>query len=141
MQNCTPPSQKRLLLVENELSDAARLVAWLTAAGFDIDVASNFDDGLRHGIEYDYDAALIDLNLSRSSTCEGIDLISQLRVAKRTYPIVILTRCSSIESEVTGFEAGADDYIIKWPLMESLQRRVSALICAAERNRAISGRR
>ena len=63
----------------------------------------------------DFDAALIDLNYARDTTSggEGLDLLSQLRGADPTLPVVVMTAWGSVEGAVEAMRRGARDYVQK----------------------------
>ncbi len=78
----------RLLIVEDEAELREQLRARLVAAGFNVDVAADGEEGLYLGREYPVDLAIIDLGLPK---LPGLELIRQLRAAGRAYPILVLT--------------------------------------------------
>jgi len=63
----------------------------------------------------DFDAALIDLNYARDTTSggEGLDLLSRIRAADPTLPVVVLTAWGSVEGAVEAMRRGARDYVQK----------------------------
>jgi DNA-binding NtrC family response regulator len=63
----------------------------------------------------DFDAALIDLNYARDTTSggEGLDLLSRLRGADPTLPVVVMTAWGSVEGAVDAMRGGARDYVTK----------------------------
>ncbi len=62
-----------------------------------------------------YDAALIDLNYTRDTTSgqEGLDLLTQIRGADATLPVVVMTAWGSVELAVEAVRRGAKDFIQK----------------------------
>ena len=115
----------RLLIVEDEQHLRQQLSTALSSKGFAIDSAADGQEGLYLGTENDYDLALIDLGLPQIS---GIDLIHQLREAKRLFPVLILTARGDWQDKVEGLEAGADDYVVKPFHMEEITARINALL-------------
>ncbi len=63
----------------------------------------------------DFDAALIDLNYARDTTSgsEGLDLLSRIRAADPTLPVVVMTAWGSVEGAVEAMRRGARDYVQK----------------------------
>jgi DNA-binding NtrC family response regulator len=63
----------------------------------------------------DFDAALIDLNYARDTTSggEGLDLLSSIRAAEPTLPVVVMTAWGSVEGAVEAMRRGARDYVQK----------------------------
>jgi two-component system response regulator PhoP len=115
----------RILVVEDEEAIRDGLKARLTAAGFNVDVAGDGEEGLFAGVEYPIDIAIIDLGLPKMS---GLDVIRRLRAQKKGYPILILTARDRWQDKVEGLEAGADDYVSKPFHFEEVLARVQALL-------------
>lgn len=115
----------RLLLVEDDLALQNNLKMSLVNAGYSVDVASDGEDGLFQGEEYNYDAAIIDIGLPR---IDGINVIRSLRQKKIIYPILVLTARDHWQDKVSGLDAGADDYLSKPFQTEELLARLNALI-------------
>ncbi len=115
----------RLLLVEDDLALQKNLKASLVNSGYSVDVASDGEDGLFQGYEYNYDAAIIDVGLP---IIDGISVIRTLRDKNISYPILILTARDHWKDKVSGLDAGADDYLTKPFQTEELLARLNALI-------------
>jgi len=115
----------RALVVEDEAALRDSLKASLSAAGFTVDVARDGDEGLFAGMEYPLDVAVIDLGLPG---LPGLELIRQLRAARKTYPILILTARDNWQDKVEGLQAGADDYVAKPFHFEEVLARLQALL-------------
>lgn len=115
----------RLLVVEDEAPLLDQIATELGASGFAVDKASDGQEGLFLGREYDYSIAVIDLGLPKVS---GIELIKQLRSLDRHYPVLILTARDNWQDKVEGLEAGADDYVVKPFHMAELKARINALM-------------
>ena len=117
-----------MLLVENDAHDRERIIPVLDTLGFAVDIAVDAEAGLRQEERREYAGAIVDLNLSSGTRCEGFGLIAKLRALGRRYPIVIVSHNSGVEYEIRGFEAGADDYMVKWPQREEMRARLDRLI-------------
>jgi|TARA_B100000795_G_scaffold268987_1_gene257115 two-component system response regulator PhoP len=115
----------RVLLVEDDLELQSNIKQHLIDAHYVIDVASDGQQGLFQGSEYDYDAAIIDVGLPK---LDGIALISALREKQRNFPILVLTARDSWQDKVRGLDAGADDYLTKPFHPKELVARLKALI-------------
>ncbi|MEM6709571.1 MAG: response regulator transcription factor [Pseudomonadota bacterium] len=115
----------RVLVVEDELNLNEQLVNELKGQGYAVDAATDGEEGLYFGREYDYDIAIIDLGLPK---IDGIDLITRLRSEQRQFPVLVLTARGHWEDKVQGLEAGADDYLTKPFQMEELLARLNALV-------------
>ena len=115
----------RLLVVEDESLLRQHLVLGLQAAGYVVDDAADGTAGLFQALEYDYDAAIIDLGLPG---IDGITVIRKLREAGKKYPVLILTARGDWQDKVSGLDAGADDYVVKPFRLEEIQARLNALL-------------
>ena len=122
------PYRPRVLLVENDAHDRERIIPVLDTLGFAVDIAVDAEAGLRQEERREYAGAIVDLNLSSGTRCEGFGLIAKLRALGRRYPIVIVSHNSGVEYEIRGFEAGADDYMVKWPQREEMRARLDRVI-------------
>ena len=115
----------RILIVEDEAALRESLASQLKAADFTVDTAADGEEGLYAAKEYPVDLAIIDLGLPKLS---GIELISQLRSAGRSIPILILTARDRWQEKVEGLQAGADDYLVKPFHFQELLARMQALL-------------
>ena len=59
---------------------------------------------------------------------DGIDVCRQIRETKPDIPIIMLTALGTTDDKVEGFDAGADDYLVKPFEMRELLVRVRALL-------------
>lgn len=73
--------------------------------------------------ETQFDLLILDINLPDGS---GLDLLRTLRSRGNTTPTILLTANDLEMDEVTGLEAGADDYITKPFSLAVLRARVQA---------------
>ncbi len=115
----------RLLVIEDDATLRASLVARLNEAGFAVEQAADGKEGLYYALEYPIDLAIIDLGLPEMS---GLDLIRAARDKGKSYPILILTARDRWQDKVDGLEAGADDYVVKPFHFEEVHARVNALL-------------
>lgn len=70
-----------------------------------------------------FDLLILDVNLPDGS---GLDLLRRIRAGGDTTPVILLTANDLELDEVTGLEAGADDYITKPFTLAVLRARVNA---------------
>jgi len=115
----------RLLLIEDDPELQANLKKQLILENYSVDVASDGESGLFQGMEYPYDAAIIDIGLPKM---DGISVIKALRDKQFSFPIIVLTARDSWQDKVAGLDAGADDYLTKPFQPEELAARLNALI-------------
>lgn len=115
----------RILVVEDEQALREALHRDLTAAGFNVDLAADGEEGLFAGTEYPIDVAVIDLGLPK---LPGLELIRRLRAKDKHFPVLILTARDRWQDKVEGLDAGADDYVAKPFHFEEVLARLQALL-------------
>ena len=99
-----------LLIVEDELRLAEILQKQLQESGFKADVASDGYVGKRMMEKSDYDLVILDINLPLMN---GYELCKEIRKRNNKIPIIMLTALGTPDNKLIGFEAGADDYVLK----------------------------
>ena len=115
----------RILVVEDEPTLLAQLVAAITAAGHTVEMARDGQEAAYLGEVEDFDAVVLDLGLP---IVDGLSVLRGWRRQGRSMPVLILTARSSWHEKVTGMDAGADDYLAKPFHMEELLARLRALL-------------
>lgn len=115
----------RLLIIEDDYLLRTRIEERARAAGFVVDLADNGVEGEYLGDEFDYDAVILDLGLPHR---DGLTVLRHWRERERLLPVLILTARDAWFEKVSGFNAGADDYLAKPFHMEELIARLQALV-------------
>ncbi|MDH5773182.1 MAG: response regulator transcription factor, partial [Rhodospirillaceae bacterium] len=113
----------RVLVVEDEPDLQNQVKRVLIDAGYSVDVASDGEEGEFLGDTESYDVVVLDLGLPK---VDGITVLKHWRKNGRDMPVLILTARESWNEKVSGFDAGADDYLTKPFHMEELLARVRA---------------
>jgi len=111
----------RILVVDDEPSIILAVKDELSFEGFEVESAADGTGGLQKAREYRPDVLLLDLMLPGSS---GFEICRQLRADLPDLWIILLTARGKEVDRVTGFEAGADDYIVKPFSLRELVARV-----------------
>jgi DNA-binding response OmpR family regulator len=114
----------KVLIVEDDHKLAALLRRGLSADGHAVDVEHDGDGGYRCALRGAYDVVVLDLMLPKRS---GLSLLRELREHGATTPVLILTARDETEDVVTGFNAGADDYLRKPFALNELLARLRTL--------------
>jgi two-component system OmpR family response regulator len=110
----------RVLVVEDDLENAAFINECLAKLGHVVDLCTNYADGLTSALEKKHEVIVIDRMLPDR---DGIYLVKAMRKAQVNTPILFLTNLSGINDRVDGLEAGGDDYLVKpFAAMEFLAR-------------------
>jgi two-component system OmpR family response regulator len=115
----------RILVVEDDPDLARQLKAALAAASYTVDLAKDGEEGHFLGDTEPYDAVVLDLGLP---VIDGVTVLGRWRRAGRKFPVLILTARDRWSEKVAGFDAGADDYVVKPFQMEEVLARIRALI-------------
>jgi DNA-binding response OmpR family regulator len=115
-----------VLLIEDHKDIAANIAEYFEARGTVVAHALDGETGLEMAQRDTYDAIVLDLMLP------GIDGLSVCRELRATnsarVPILMLTAKDLVADKVEGFEAGADDYLVKPFSLAELDVRLKALI-------------
>ena len=115
----------RVLIVEDNADIASLLVDFFDDKGHVADCASDGLTGLHLISVNDYDVIILDLALPG---IDGIDLCKKVRAAlNKETPILMLTARDSLDEKLVGFDAGADDYLVKPFELREVYARVQAL--------------
>jgi two-component system, OmpR family, copper resistance phosphate regulon response regulator CusR len=100
----------KILVVEDEPKLADFVKKGLEENACKVDVAYDGQIGKNLALSNPYDILVLDVNLPKIN---GFDLAQMLRSENIHTPILMLTAMGTINDKLTGFEAGADDYLIK----------------------------
>jgi two-component system phosphate regulon response regulator PhoB len=121
----------RLLVVEDETDLLRSLEYALKASGYDVRVADRGDQALRILEEFEPDLVLLDVMLPDISGLDICRRIHEMPEARRAVVIILSARVEEAD-RVTGFEAGADDYVIKPFNVRELILRIEARLKARD---------
>lgn len=116
----------RVLVIEDERRLAENIARGLRQSGsFAVDIALDGEEGLLRSQDSVYDVIVLDLMLPRLS---GEELLSTLRAAGSSIPVLVLTAKEGKANIVALLNAGADDYLAKPFEMGEMIARAKALI-------------
>lgn len=114
----------KILIVEDEPKVASFLRQGLEEHGYETEVVFDGQMGKKYGTRNHYDLILLDIVIPYIN---GIELCKQIKEVKPTIPILMLTALGTTEDKLTGFDAGADDYLVKPFEFKELLARIKAL--------------
>jgi two-component system, cell cycle response regulator CtrA len=115
----------RVLLIEDDTTVASALELMLSAEGFNVYSTDLGEEGLDLGKSYDYDLICLDLNLP---DVHGFDVLKKLRMGRVDTPVLILSGISELDSKVSAFAMGADEYLTKPFHKIELVARINAVV-------------
>ncbi len=120
----------RILIIEDDAEICANLYDYLAMRGHSVDAAPNGLVGLHLASSQTFDAIVLDLGLPG---IDGIKLTQRLRRdAQLATPVLMLTARDTLEDKLTGFDAGADDYLVKPFALKEVEARLLALVKRAQ---------
>jgi DNA-binding response OmpR family regulator len=121
---------RRILIAEDESRIAAFVDRGLRAHGFTTTVVGDGDGALGYAITGGFDLLILDLGLPGK---DGLTVLRELRDARSTLPVIILTARDTVGDTVAGLDGGADDYMTKPFRFEELLARVRLRLRTADR--------
>ncbi|MDR0966446.1 MAG: response regulator transcription factor [Myxococcales bacterium] len=123
-----PPAPKRVLLIEDDFKLASLVREYLEATGYQVLTEANGAQAPARILSEQPDIVLLDLMLPG---LDGQSVCQQVR-PKYKGPILMLTALGDERNEVGGFEAGADDYLVKPVRPRILLARIESLLRRTE---------
>ncbi|MCS6978726.1 MAG: response regulator transcription factor [Flavobacteriales bacterium] len=115
----------QVLIVEDDPRMASLLIRSLTEAGYSVEWASDAQVGGLMLQNKKYDLLITDILLPGTN---GLEFCRQLRQRYPHLPVLMLTALGATDDKVEGFDAGADDYMVKPFELKELLARVRALL-------------
>jgi DNA-binding response OmpR family regulator len=115
----------RVLVVEDDDAIRRGIVDALRVAGYQPIEARDGNDGLERALTGGYELMLLDLVLPKRN---GLEILAQVRDARPTAPVIILTALGAEEDRVRGLKLGADDYVVKPFSIKELLARIEAVL-------------
>lgn len=100
----------RILVVEDDHRIADTLRYGLTENGFEVEAVYSGDIGFDVFHQRAFDLVILDINLPGMN---GYELCQRIRQTRPEMPIIMLTALSTLEDKIEGYDAGADDYLLK----------------------------
>jgi DNA-binding response OmpR family regulator len=117
--------ERKILLVEDEKKIADTLKLGLTENGFYVEAAYDGSIGLKLFEKHSFNLVVLDINLPGIN---GYELCKIIRAQNSHIPIIMLTALGSLDDKIEGYDAGADDYIIKPFEFKELLMKIRVLL-------------
>ncbi len=124
----------RLLIAEDETDLRDVLEAYLSHAGYTVDMAENGARALAFARKNTYDAVVMDIMMP---VMDGVTALKRMREEGVSAPVLLLTAKAEIRDRITGLDAGADDYLTKPFAMGELLARIRSLVRRANASPAL----
>ena len=115
-----------VLLVEDDPDLAANIQDFLELRGWRVDYAPNGALAMHRLISGKHSVGIFDL---RMPGIDGLELCERVRTQLAPgLPVLMLTAADTLHDRLRGFEAGADDYLVKPFALAELLARLQALV-------------
>ena len=115
----------KILIIEDEQELKKVVQSFLQKEGFICETACSFQEADEKLALYNYDVALVDINLPGGS---GLQLIDNLKKQNADTGIIIISARNSLDDKLTGLDLGADDYLTKPFHLSELNARIKAVL-------------
>ncbi|KAI4449812.1 Transcriptional regulatory protein SrrA [Eubacterium plexicaudatum ASF492] len=119
----------RILIIEDEMTIAELEKDYLELSGFQVEIETNGETGLKKVLEEDYNMVILDLMLPGM---DGFEVCRQIREHKNL-PILMVSAKKDDIDKIRGLGMGADDYVTKPFSPSELVARVKAHLARYER--------
>ena len=124
-------AKARILIVEDDTALLRGLLDVLVFNGFEVKGIEDGGVGLNVGVGEQFDLIILDVMLP---TLDGFSICEEIRKKKPGQGIIIITAKGAEDDIVTGFKAGADDYITKPFSLREVMVRVEAVLRRTGKN-------
>ncbi len=119
-----PTETKRILIAEDDDNIRNLLASYLSVSGYETKSVRDGNAALRQLNTADYDLAVLDIMLPG---VDGLEVCRRIREHK-ALPVLLLTALGEEHDRIEGFQAGADDYVVKPFSPRELVARVQAIL-------------
>ena len=121
--------KKRILIVDDDTEIRDLLEFDISSSGYFVDTASDGYEGLTKALNNKYDLILLDVMMPKMN---GFEVCKNIRQAKLNVPILMLTAKGTIDDKASGFNSGADDYLVKPFDVQEVLLRIRVLLRRTE---------
>ena len=117
--------QKKILIIDDDEEIRELLEFDIASSGYFVDSAKDGLEGLNKALNNSYDLILLDVMMPKMN---GFEVCKNIRQAKLAIPILMLTAKGTIDDKTTGFDCGADDYLVKPFDIQEVLLRIRVLL-------------
>lgn len=118
-------AEKRILIVDDDDEIRELLEFDIGHSGYFVDTAKDGMEGLNKALNNTYDLILLDVMMPKMN---GFDVCKNIRQAKLSIPVLMLTAKGTIDDKTEGFDCGADDYLVKPFDIQEVLLRIRVLL-------------
>ncbi len=115
----------QILIIEDDQRVAELIRRGLEEEHFKVTIAYDGELGKKMALSKAFDLIITDIILPKIN---GLDLCKDIRASKPEVPIIMLTALGTTDDKVEGFDAGADDYLVKPFEFRELLARIKVLL-------------
>lgn len=115
----------KILIIEDNLRVSSLMKRGLESQGYEIYISEDAEDALVIIERIDFDLIITDIMLPQMN---GIELSKLIKQKHPDLPIIMLTALGTIDEKIEGFDAGADDYMVKPFEIRELYARIKAIL-------------
>lgn len=115
----------RILIVEDNSRVSSLLKRGLESQEYQVYISEDAEDAIVLLNKISFDLAITDIMLPKMN---GIDLCKLIKQQHPDLPIIMLTALGTIDEKIEGFDAGADDYMVKPFEIRELYVRIKAIL-------------
>lgn len=115
----------KILIIEDNARVSALLKRGLESQGYHIYISEDAEDALVMVDKIDFNLIITDIMLPDMN---GIDFSKKVKQNFPDLPIIMLTALGTIDEKIEGFDAGADDYMVKPFEIRELYVRIKAVL-------------
>lgn len=116
--------KNNILIVDDDLINRRVIASYLSISGYNVIEANCAEDAFKIIASESVDLVLLDIMMPRISGYEACKIIRETYPAHEL-PIILLTARSQMNDLVMGFEAGANDFMVKPIVRETLMVRIA----------------
>ncbi len=115
----------RILIIEDNSRVSSLLKRGLESQDYQVYISEDAEDAIVLLNKLTFDLAITDIMLPKMN---GIDLCKFIKQKYPDLPVIMLTALGTIDEKVEGFDAGADDYMVKPFEIRELFVRIKAIL-------------
>lgn len=94
----------KILVVEDEFELMSSIKQFLESEGYNVEVASTYNQAMDKVLVYEYSCILLDINLPGGN---GLDILKEIKKEKIKASIIIISARDSLDDKIVGLDLGS----------------------------------